>query len=264
MRVTLNPGFVLHRREYRDSSLILELLTRDHGRVAVVARGARRPKARLNGLLQLFTPLLVSWAGRGDLGTLTGAEPNGASTLRGRTLISGFYLNELLMKLLTRHDPHPGLFDAYDRVLRELSACAVSTSETDLPEQRALRLFEKTLLAEIGYGLVLDRDIATGAPISEDAQYDYHPERGPVRVENGALEVRDPGGPSRASPSPHSGVRLHGRSLVSLAAGELHDPESLRESKRLMRVVIGVCLDHRPLFSRALARSVVTEPGQAS
>jgi DNA repair protein RecO (recombination protein O) len=249
MRITLQPGYVLHRREYRDSSLILEVLSRDHGRVALVARGARRPKARLNGLLQLFTPLLVGWSGRGELATLTGAEPNGASTLRGRTLVSGFYLNELLMKLLTRHDPHPGLFTAYERVLRELAECGPPV-EGDFREQRALRLFEKTLLREIGYGLVLDRDV-TGAPLVPEAEYDYQSERGPVAVDGGAPAVRE------SVERPARGVRLRGRSLLELAAGELGDADSLRDAKRLMRVVLGICLDHRPLHSRALIRPLV-------
>lgn len=254
MRVMLDPGYVLHRREYRDSSLILELLTRDHGRVALVARGARRPKARLNGLLQLFTPLLISWSGRGELGTLTGAEPNGPVTLRGRTLISGFYLNELLMKLLTRHDPHPGLFAAYETVLNELATCE-ATGDVDHREQRALRLFERTLLSEIGYGLVLDHEIVTKDPISGDAEYDYLPERGPVRIGDAVPGVQEEASVSAVAPS--LGVRLHGSSLISLARGELHDSNSLRETKRLMRVIIGICLDHRPLHSRALTRPVM-------
>jgi len=262
VRVALDPGYVLHRREYRDSSLILEALTRDHGRVALVARGARRPKARLNGLLQPFSPLLISWSGRGDLGTLTGAEPNGAATLRGRMLISGLYLNELLMKLLTRHDPHPGLFAAYETVLRELGGGGAAEPD-DWREQRALRLFEKALLREIGYGLVLDHDIATGAPIAAEADYDYQPERGPVEVSEPSHGVREPAAmPSAAERFPGiiGGVRVRGRSLISLASGVLDDAESLRDIKRLMRVIISVCLDHRPLHSRALTRRVAAEP----
>lgn len=249
MRISLEPACILHTRPWRDSSLILEVLTRAHGRIAVVARGARRPKSRLSGLLQPFRPLLISAGGRGEMATLTGAEARaqGAWPLltQGRALISGFYLNELLMKLLTRHDPHPRLFDAYDAALTALAAPALDPGA----EQRALRLFEQKLLNEIGYGLVLDRDVASGAPIDAALEYDYHPERGPVAVApfDG---VREGGaGPAGAT------VRLRGSSLLDLAHGELRDAESLREVRRLMRMAIGLCLGGQPLRSRELFRS---------
>ncbi len=254
VRITLEPAYVLHARPWRDSSLIVELLTPSQGRIAAVARGARRPKSRLQGVLQPFRPLLISAAGRGDLATLSGAElrlPGGRPLmLQGRMLISGFYLNELLMKLLTRHDPHPRLFDAYAAALEELApidAVPGGPAAGTVREQRALRRFERILLSEIGYGLVLDHEVATGAPIDAAAEYEYHPERGPVAVAtfSGVREVEEPRDPF---------VRLRGSSLLDLARGDLRDPRSLRDARKLMRMALGICLGGQPLRSRELFR----------
>ena len=252
MRVTLEPAYVLHRRPWRDSSLILEVLSAGHGRCSLVARGARRPKARLHGLLQPFGPLLLSWSGRGEMGTLLDAEGRGGLMLQGRTLISGFYVNELLMKLLARHDAHPRLFAAYERVLAELAACVPGE---DRREQRALRLFEKALLDEIGYGLVLDHEVLGGEPIAGDAEYDYYPDRGPVGAGAMISGVREPAADGGGA------LRLRGRSLIALDRGELDDPECLREIRGLMRLALGVCLGHRPLHSRALFRPLAAATG---
>ncbi|MDR2876721.1 MAG: DNA repair protein RecO [Chromatiales bacterium] len=241
MRVMLEPVYVLHRRPWRDSSLILEVLSLSHGRCALIARGARRPKSRLHGILQPFGPLFASWTMRGELGALVSAEGRGGLCLQGRALISGFYLNELLIKLLARHDPHPRLFAAYEQTLDELAACTGEGSERR--EQRALRLFEKVLLDEIGYGLVLDREAESGEPIADEAEYDYHPERGPVTAWGRETAGR--------------GLRLRGRSLIALERGELDDADVLREARGLMRLALGVCLGNRPLHSRELLRSVV-------
>lgn len=255
-RVLLEPAYVLHRRPWRDSSLILEVLSAGYGRCSLVARGARRPKARLHGVLQPFGALLASWTMRGELGTLTGAEGRGGLALQGRALISGFYLNELLMKLLARHDPHPRLFAAYEHALGELGACGAAPEAGERREQRALRLFEKVLLEEIGYGLVLDHEVESGAPIAGEAEYDYYPERGPVAAMSG---VRDAGGQAGS-------LRLRGRSLIALDRGELDDADILREARGLMRLALGACLGNRPLHSRALFRTVAAagaadEPG---
>lgn len=270
VRITLEPAFVLHARQWRDSSLIVELLTPSQGRIAAVARGARRPKSRLQGVLQPFRPLLISAAGRGDLATLSGAElrlPGGRPlALQGRALISGFYLNELLMKLLARHDPHPRLFDAYAAALGELTPTdeseQVNPETGAIREQQALRRFEQVLLGEIGYGLILDRDVVTGLPIDAAMEYEYHPERGPVAVTtiSGVREM----------PRPYdAGVRLRGSSLLDLAHGDLHDHRSLREARNLMRMAIGICLGGQPLRSRELFRTSRAEqagdaPGAAS
>lgn len=241
VKALLEPAYVLHHRPYRDSSLILDVLTAAHGRIALVARGARRPKSRLHGVLQPFQPLLASWSLRGEMGTLTAAEARDGGGLHGRVLISGFYVNELLLRLLHRHDPHPRLFAAYEAVLRGLAGAAPETGG-----QAALRLFEMALLRETGYGLVLDHEAAGGAPIRADAVYYYYPERGPVRED--AMAVAEDSG-ARTRP-----VRLHGGSLLALARGELHETLHLHEAKRLMRVILDGRLGGRPLASRGLFR----------
>ncbi len=265
-RALLEPAYVLHRRPYRDSSLIVEVLTAGHGRFSLVARGARRPSARLHGLLQLFTPLLLSWSGRGEMGTLNAAEGRGVMLLQGKALISGFYLNELLMKLLVRHDAHARLFDAYERTLRELAFCG-EAADRDRHQQRSLRLFEKVLLEEIGYGLVLDHEVLGGTPIRAGAEYDYYPERGPVdagSMNTGANTGVNTGVNTGANTGAADGadvLRLRGSSLIALAQGALDDGECLREVRALMRMVIGVCLAQRPLHSRALFRPLVVAAG---
>lgn len=243
-KAMLEPAYILHHRPYRDSSLLLEIFTAGHGRIALIARGARRPKARLHGLLQPFQPLFASWSMRGELGTLTAAEPRDGGGPRGHTLISGFYMNELLMRLLHRHDPHPGLFAVYETALRRLAAPGLSAPG----EQSVLRLFELTLLRELGYGPVLDHEVTGGDPIRSEEVYDYYPERGPVRTDV-AAETGDGEYAARARP-----VRLQGGSLLALARGELCDAVHLREAKRLMRTMIDARLGGRPLASRRLFR----------
>lgn len=266
-RITLQPGYVLHHWPYRDTSLLVEILTRDYGRIGLVARGAKRPKSRLSGLLQPFTPLIISWTGKGDLGTLGAVEPRDRiMQLSGRAIMNGFYVNELLLRLLHRHDPHPRLYDEYTGVLRRLAGAtgdAVSGSPSDiqdvvsLHEQRALRIFEKNLLRELGYGLVLDRDVITGHSIREDGCYDYYLDRGPVlhagpAVQPDQLKGRNPG------PNNQNGddrIVVSGHSLVSLAQDRLEDNLSLQESKRLMRTVLKRYLGDKPLGSRLLFRN---------
>ena len=142
-RVQLEPAFLLHHYPWRDSSRILEFFTRAHGRVSVFARAARRGSSALPAALQPFGETLVSWSARGDAGQLTGAERvRPAGFLAGDRLMSGFYVNELLIKLLPRHDPHPALFDAYALLVSRLHDAAADPA-------RALRLFEKRLLDEL-------------------------------------------------------------------------------------------------------------------
>lgn len=245
-RVSLQAAYVLHYRPYRDSSLLLEMFTPEYGRVGLVARGARAAKSRLHSVLQPFQPLLVSWAGRGELATLCGAEADGAAQrLNGRSLISGFYLNELLLRLLTRHDAHPALFDSYRETLHRIAGASqggFNVAGGRMPEateeQRALRIFEKHVLKEIGYALVLDHEAEKGAPIEPDKMYTYHLEQGPVRYEG----VEGQG----------AGMVLRGASLLSLMHEELRDEQALREIKPLMRAALALYLGGKPLQSRAL------------
>lgn len=228
-RVSLQPAFVLHHRPYRDTSALLEIFTPEFGRVGLVARGLRSAKSRLQGVVQPFRPLLVSWSGRGELATLTGCEANGALVrLDGARVLSGFYLNELLLRLLHRHDPHPALFECYAQTLHLLQ-------QPDM-EQRALRIFEKHLLREIGYALMLDHEAESGVPIEPGQAYNYHLERGPLRYRAGVS----------------AGIRMQGSSLLALLHETLHDTASLRESKHLMRAALGLYLGSKPLQSREL------------
>ncbi len=231
MRIGLHPAFVLHQRAYRESSLLLEVFSSQHGRLGLVAKGARRPHSRLRGILQPFHPLTISWSGRGELHTLTHAELNGAPLiLEGRKLLSSLYLNELLMRVLHRHDAHPALFNWYCETLRFLSGPAL--------EEPALRIFEKRLLEELGYGLVLSHDVDSHAPIEGEREYYYQQDKGP-RI--------------TAPPSVPT-VKVQGRTLIALANEHLNDPELLRESKALMRLVLKPHLGNKPLQSRALFR----------
>ncbi len=232
-RVQLECGYVLHRRPYRDTSLLAELWTVEQGRVGVVVRGARRAGSGLAGLIQPFRPLLLSWAGRGELASLSGAEADGpAPWLQGAGLLSGFYLNELLMRMLQRYDPHAGLYAAYVAALHGLMAD---------PRRQALegvlRVFEKRLLEELGYGLVLDSAADTGAPVEPEVSYVYHFGAGPMRANKGDSATA---------------LRVWGRSLLALAREQLDEPESLRDAKRLMRGALAPHLGDKPLHSRRL------------
>lgn len=230
MRVPFHPAFVLHRRAWRETSLLLEVFTRGHGRLGLIAKGARRPRNPVRGVLMPFQPLLIAWSGRGELAVLTGAEPDGeAVELPGEALPCGFYLNEILLRLLHRHDPHEALFDDYRAALQALRETAA--------HEQVLRIFEKRLLTAIGYGLVLDHDIADNSPISASDVYDYILDRGPLR--------------SAASAPPSEGVRVHGAALLALHREAL-DGEVLAEAKALMRAALARHLGPRPLASRGL------------
>lgn len=237
-RVLLEPAFLLHQRDFRDSSRIVECFARDRGRVCLFAKGVRRSGSSLSALLQPFVPLLLSWSGPGDGGTLTAAELMASPlALPPQALMSGFYLNELILKLLAREDPHPEIYEAYSLALTALVAQG--------GESRALRLFEKQLLDALGLGLDYAREAGSGEPVRPDAYYHVRPERGVVRV--------------AAEPDPAADYR--GRDLLSLAAEELADAASLAAAKRLLREALAGPLDGRELTTRAVARAV--RKGQA-
>jgi len=238
MRVHNQRAFVLHQRDYTETSLLLEVFTSQHGRIGLIAKGARRTGSRSRGVLKPFQPLLIGWSGKGDLGMLTSAEADGQDcNLTGSILYCGFYLNELLLRLLHRHDPHEKLFSAYQDTLLRL--------RDDNSKEAVLRIFEKHLLRELGYGLVLDRDIHSSHPIDSSALYDYVLDRGPIRWMHPELN-RSP-----------EGVLLRGSSLVALRQEELAEPSALRETKALMRAVLSRHLGDRPLHSRKLFQRVL-------
>ena len=230
MRVLLQSAFILHRRPWRNTSLLLDAFSPDQGRIGLVARGATAPRSRLKGVLQPFTPLLLSWSGADDLATLTGAEPSALPTaLPPHRILAGLYVNELLVRLLRRLDPQPELFAAYQILLTEL------VRATD--EEPPLRQFEKRLLDELGYGLNLEHEAGSGQPIVAETQYCYVLDQGP--------QVAD---------SAVGGIPISGHSLLALRNGALTDPAVLREVKRLTRAALAEQLRGRALKARELYR----------
>jgi len=233
-RINNEPGFILHTYPFKETSVVAEVFTRGHGRMALIARGARRPASVLRGLMQPFTPLLLSWFGKSELKTLHGAEwQGGLIAPQGRALMCGFYLNELLLRLLARGDAHELLYDRYVGTLDQLAG---ETSGVDF--ERILRRFEKNLLSEIGYGATLDADADSGAPIDPDARYVFQPERGALRA------IGQPGCP------------VSGQTLIDLAADQFERPATLVEAKALMRTLINHTLGAKPLYTRQLLREL--------
>jgi len=230
-RVELCAGYLLHQRPFRDSSLILDLYTRDHGRLTAFARGVRGPRPRFSGL-QPFQPLLLSWSGRGEAPTLTGAECDGpALQLPPAMLMGAFYLNELLLRLTIVHDPHPSLYDVYASAVAQLHAGAEL--------EPALRRFELQLLEQSGYAVELDREAGEGEPVQADAYYHLVPGVGLRHVAAGA-----PGATS-------------GRVLLELAAGTVPgDADGRRQARALLRTALDHSLEGRVLASRTVARAV--------
>jgi DNA repair protein RecO (recombination protein O) len=223
-RVLLTPGYVLHQYAYRDTSRIVEAFTAEHGRLSLFARGAAGPKSALRAVLRPFQRVLLSWSGRSEACQLIGAELDGASTrLPPQRLMSGFYLNELLLKLTLRGDPHAEIFSAYDQTIQALGA--------DQDEECHLRRFEKRLLEDLGYGLELART-NEGMPIEPGGYYRFRAQSGPQ-----ACVADSPGA-------------VYGQSLADLDKEAFADARSLRDAKRVLREAIDVCLDGKPLKSR--------------
>jgi len=236
------PGFVLHAYAYRETSLIVEAFTPAFGRLSLVAKGAKRPRSEMRGLLQAFQPLVLSWSGAGELKTLTHAEwRGGLPLLSGAALLCGFYLNELLLKLLAKEDAHPALFEDYARALESLA------QSPQAPAQAAvLRRFELRLLAEMGYALALAHDVDTGAPIDASRMYHYVPDRGAYLLPPNVVR----------EPAAHPGLVVRGATLLALAANDF-DADSAAEAKRLMREVLDHHLEERRIVSRRVVRDLM-------
>jgi len=239
MRVNLQPGYVMHSRPYRDSSALLDVFTAEYGRISLVARGTRRQSRRGSGaaLLQPFIPLLLSFSGRSELKTLVATEPaQGVFMLRGERMFSGMYMNELLVRLLHRHDAHPVLFSAYDRALKALAGSSVVDT--------VLRRFEMSLLDELGYKFALEVDGASGEAVHPTLWYRYDPGYG--LVASGAAVDR------------HTTAYL-GSDLLAMASGDFGGPARLA-AKRLLREALAVHLGDTPLRSRELFRTARVTP----
>jgi DNA repair protein RecO (recombination protein O) len=234
-KVDGQPAYVLHSYPFRETSLIVEVFTRDFGRMALLARGARRPRAAIRGLLMGFQPLELGWAGKGEVLTLIKAEwQGGQPLLAGEALFCGYYLNELLMHLLPREDAHETLFARYAEMLQRLAVDpAGKVREADL------RCFEKALLQELGYGLTLDRD-AAGQPIAADAFYTYRMEQGPVRLEHAEADAQV----------------VRGKTLRDLAAEDFSEPRSRLEAKILMRTLLAYYLAGKELETRKIFKEL--------
>jgi DNA repair protein RecO (recombination protein O) len=228
------PAFVLHAYPYKETSLVVEAFVREFGRVGLVAKGARRPRSEMRGLLQAFQGVALSWGGAGELKTLVKAEWRGGVALpEGRALLSAFYLNELLLKLLPRDDPHPVLWDDYQAALTDLAADASPAAQAGV-----LRRFELALLAALGYALPLTHDSDSGAAIDPAARYHYAFDRGAR--------------PYVAEP----GVRwpvVRGATLIALSQARYPDAETAAEAKRLMREILDHYLESRRIESRRIA-----------
>jgi DNA repair protein RecO (recombination protein O) len=252
----MDKGYVLHSYPYRETSLILQMWTEKHGRLGLVAKGARRPRSASRSVLVPFQPLSVDWFGRGELRTLKTAEPAAPATpLGGSSLLSAFYLNELILKLTTRDDPHEGLFAAYDTAIGALRAITraaprasgmIAAEPATQPPPRdiepVLRRFELALLQELGYAVELAREARSHAAIDADREYWYVAEKGPIAVAEGE--------------SPANAVRLRGRTLFDLARGSFDDPVTAAQSKQLMRLLIHHSLNGQELATRVLVRDL--------
>jgi DNA repair protein RecO (recombination protein O) len=233
VRVDHQPGFVLHSYPWRETSLVVEFFSREFGRVALVARGAKRPTSQFRGLLSPFNPLAVSWSGRNDIKMLVRAEwLGGMQPLRGDALLAAFYANELLVRLLARLDPHERLFGSYVGLLQSLSH--------ETRHDTILRIFELDLLQDIGYEVPLDR-CADGEPIDADAQYLFGIGQGAQRLEEGDVD---------------DGSQVSGRTLLAMAARRFDDERLAAEAKVLLRRVIRYHLGGKPLNTRRILQDL--------
>lgn len=231
-RILLQPAYVLHRRPYRETSFIVELWTENEGRIAAIARGVRKSRSATAGLLQPFTPLLVSWVGKDELMTLTHIEARGEKIgLQGDCVFAGFYLNELLMRLLQKGDPHPALYMAYVKTIMAL--------QLDVLDEKILRSFEKYLLTELGYGLLPKTDFSLHNTFLPDKYYRFVAEEGLVLCE-------------WLNQAEKSHNIFSGKSLLAYANEDWQDEVSLQDAKRLTRFLLAPLLGPRPIYSRRL------------
>jgi DNA repair protein RecO (recombination protein O) len=224
---------LLHATPYRETSLLVDLFSKNHGRIRCVAKGFRKPNKRgISRAIFPYTEHQFSWQGRGELKTLTNADCNQAPAfLQQECLFTGLYVNELLFRLLHEHDPHEYLYQKYNEFMLQLASAG--------PSEPMLRQLEMTLLDELGYGLVLDSEALGGAPLLADKLYQYVPEQGLIAAVN---QHRQPLGTYR------------GEDIMALMQGDFSQRSVLKTAKQLLRCVIDFYLGGRQLHSRELYR----------
>lgn len=242
-KVDRQPAYILHARPYRETSLLLEVLTPGHGRLALVARGARRPRAELRGLLLPFQPLTLSWFGKNEVRTLHKADwQGGVRQLSGQALICGFYVNELMLHLVAREDPAGAVWMIYDQTIRSLAQ--------EPGQSVALRRFELGLIRALGYAPELLHDDQQ-QPIHPDAYYRLCPGQWPVLAD-------------AAEPGDRQAL-VAGRSLLAMVADDFSSELTRREARAMLRVMLTDLLGpDAQLVSRALLQTLSACPGSLS
>lgn len=247
--IELQPSWLLHHTPYRDTSLILELFTLEHGRMALMARSARAARPAVRALYQPFRGLLISWTGGGELKTLIGIEASGRPLdLAERPLACAYYLNELVLRLLGKAQPQPELFGYYALALAELDAGA--------EVEGVLRAFELRLLDALGVLPDFVHATRDGSAVLPEARYRFHPGNAvAVRID----DIDGDAGWHADGMTPDEGVELSGATLHALAAIDL-DADAVREEARpLMKRLLHLQLGDKPLKSRALFAALAGE-----
>ena len=221
-------GFVLHRRAYSETSLLVDVFTEDTGRLSLLAKGARARRSAWKSVLQPFTPLLLRWSGRSGLKILTKAEPAAITLpLQQTALYSGFYVNELICRVLEQETAQPQLFQDYLRCLTELAG-------TPLAVEPVLRRFEFQLLQSLGYGVDFLHCAGSGQPIDENMTYRYREEQGFM-----ASLIKD-------------NLTFYGRDLLAFEQRRFDDSTVLQAAKRFTRLALKPYMGCKPLKSREL------------
>jgi DNA repair protein RecO (recombination protein O) len=235
---------VLHTYPYRETSLIVEAFTALHGRVVLVAKGAKRPHGAMRGLLSPFQALTVNWFGKSEMKTLKTIEQDRiVPQLSGAALLSAFYMNELLLKLTHREDPHEALFDAYGDAV--IGLAGLPREKDGVREIAAiLRQFEVRMLQELGYALQLTQEADSQVPLDPAGFYVYQAERGPVRCEMARQTYHE------------DALQLAGKTLIDMSNNEYGDPQTQAQAKQLMRKMINHLLGDKILHTRNLMRDL--------
>ena len=233
MKVELTPCYILHRRDYSETSYILEVFSREHGRINLIAKGAKRNKKQEGVSFNLYQQYNISWLAKSELGTLTNIEAVTLNSLKPEQIMTGFYMNEIMLRLLHKHEPHPELFDSYSISINQLLS-----GES---EQIVLRYYEKSLLQSLGYGIILDHEVETGETLAYEKDYFYELDLGPVATNK----------------INNSGIRISGQTLIELDNESLSDSKNINEAKLLLRKILEQHLGNQPLASKNLYKSYI-------